>query len=51
MPNLPATGTFVTRLWRPGIGPAVVLHRAGALIDVLFEFVASLRMIRQLARL
>ena len=34
MPNLPATGTFVTRLWRPGIGPAVVLHRAGALIDI-----------------
>ena len=33
MPNLPATGTFVTRLWRPGIGPAVVLHRASSLID------------------
>ncbi len=34
MPNLPSTGLFVTRLWRPGIGPCVVLHRAGRLIDI-----------------
>jgi len=34
MPNLPADGLFVTRLWRPGLGPCVVLRRNGALIDI-----------------
>ena len=34
MPDLPSLGTFVTRLWRPGIGPCVVLYRAGHLIDI-----------------
>ena len=34
MPILPDTGTFVTRIWRPGIGPALALHRNGDLIDI-----------------
>jgi len=43
MPNLPATGTFVTRLWRPGIGPALVLHRDGALIDITSKTTPTMR--------
>ena len=34
MPDLPRLGTFVTRIWRPGIGPALALHRNGDLIDI-----------------
>ena len=43
MSNLPPTGTFVTRLWRPGIGPAVVLHRDGALIDITSRDTPTMR--------
>jgi fumarylacetoacetate (FAA) hydrolase family protein len=43
MPSLPATGTFVTRLWRPGIGPSVVLHRDGALIDITSRDTPTMR--------
>ena len=42
-PNLPATGTFVTRLWRPGVGPAVVLHRNGELIDITSPATPTMR--------
>lgn len=43
MPNLPATGTFVTRLWRPGIGPALVLYRSGHLIDITSPATPTMR--------
>ena len=43
MPNLPQTGTFVTRLWRPGIGPALVLHRDGGLIDITSRETPTMR--------
>lgn len=43
MPNLPPTGTFVTRLWRPGVGPAIVLHRDGALIDITSPAAPTMR--------
>ncbi len=32
--DLPGTGLFVGRVWRPGIGPALVVLRDGALVDV-----------------
>lgn len=32
--NLPGTGIFVTRIWRPGTGPALAVLRDGALVDV-----------------
>lgn len=32
--DLPDTGLFVGRVWRPGIGPALALLRDGALVDV-----------------
>ena len=34
MPILPDTGTFVTRVWRPALGPCLALHRDGDLIDI-----------------
>ena len=34
MSDLPSNGLFVTRLWRPGIGPALALLRDGDLIDI-----------------
>ena len=43
MPNLPQTGTFVTRLWRPGIGPALVLYRDGGLIDITSRETPTMR--------
>jgi fumarylacetoacetate (FAA) hydrolase family protein len=32
--ELPAEGLFVGRVWRPGLGPSVVVLRGGRLIDV-----------------
>lgn len=32
--DLPDTGLFVGRIWRPGIGPALVVIRDGAVVDV-----------------
>ncbi len=32
--DLPGNGLFVGRVWRPGIGPALVVLRDGALVDV-----------------
>lgn len=32
--DLPAEGLFVGRVWRPGIGPALVTLRDGAVVDV-----------------
>ncbi|MEO8243774.1 MAG: fumarylacetoacetate hydrolase family protein [bacterium] len=43
MPNLPATGTFVTRVWRPGVGPAIALHRNGTLIDITSKATPTMR--------
>jgi len=34
LPNSPETAKLVGRIWRPGIGPSVVILRAGAVIDV-----------------
>ncbi len=34
MLEMPSSGTFVGRVWRPGIGPAVVALRAGRLFDI-----------------
>ena len=43
MPNLPVSGTFVTRFWRPGIGPAVVLRRENDLIDITSHATPTMR--------
>ncbi len=43
MPVLPNTGTFVTRVWRPGIGPALALHRAGDLFDITTRTTPTMR--------
>ena len=43
MPNLPASGTFVTRLWRPGLGPCLALHRDGDLIDITTRATPTMR--------
>ncbi|GLK64447.1 fumarylacetoacetate hydrolase family protein [Paracoccus kondratievae] len=34
LPNSPETAKLVGRIWRPGIGPSVVILRDGAVIDV-----------------
>ena len=43
MPSLPPTGLFVTRVWRPGIGPALALHRDGDLIDITSSATPTMR--------
>lgn len=43
MTQLPATGLFVTRLWRPGIGPALALLRDGDLIDITTRATPTMR--------
>ena len=43
MPDLPRLGTFVTRIWRPGIGPALALHRNGDLIDITTRSTPTMR--------
>ncbi len=43
MPLLPATGTFVTRVWRPGIGPCLALHRDGDILDITNRAVPTMR--------
>ena len=42
MPILP-TGTFVTRVWRPGLGPCLALHRDGDLIDITNRATPTMR--------
>ena len=42
MPILP-TGTFVTRVWRPGVGPCLALHRDGDLIDITNRATPTMR--------
>ena len=32
--GLPETGTFVGRVWRPGIGPAVIVRRGSEAVDI-----------------
>lgn len=43
MTPLPATGLFVTRLWRPGIGPALALLRDGDLLDITTRATPTMR--------
>ena len=43
MLNLPAVGLFVGRVWRAGIGPALVTLRAGRVIDITSRAVPTLR--------
>lgn len=43
MSDLPANGLFVTRLWRPGIGPALALLRDGDLIDITTRTTPTMR--------
>ena len=42
-PALPVTGRFVGRVWRPGIGPAVVERRGDRLVDVTCPQVPTMR--------
>ncbi|WP_299360546.1 fumarylacetoacetate hydrolase family protein [uncultured Paracoccus sp.] len=42
-PDLPDEGVFVGRVWRPDIGPAVVVHRDGRLLDVTCPEVTTMR--------
>ncbi|RCW82420.1 fumarylacetoacetate hydrolase family protein [Paracoccus lutimaris] len=41
--QLPRAGLFVGRVWRPGIGPAVVVLRDGGLVDVTSPEVPTMR--------
>ena len=41
--QLPRAGLFVGRVWRPGIGPAVVVLRDGRLVDVTSPEVPTMR--------
>ena len=41
--QLPGAGLFVGRVWRPGIGPAVVVLRDGGLLDVTSPEVPTMR--------
>ena len=41
--QLPKAGLFVGRVWRPGIGPAVVVLRDGRLVDVTSPEVPTMR--------
>ena len=41
--QLPGAGLFVGRVWRPGIGPAVVVLRDGRLVDVTSPEVPTMR--------
>ena len=41
--DLPATGVFVGRVWRPGIGPALVTLRDGVVIDLTSPEVPTMR--------
>ena len=41
--QLPGAGLFVGRVWRPGIGPAVVVQRDGRLVDVTSPEVPTMR--------
>ena len=43
MMQLPEQGRFVGRVWRPGIGPAVVELRGGRLVDVTCPAAPTLR--------
>lgn len=43
MMPLPTEGMFVGRVWRPGIGPALVVHRDGRLIDVTAPAAPTMR--------
>ncbi|ARJ68674.1 fumarylacetoacetate hydrolase family protein [Paracoccus contaminans] len=43
MTALPQEGRFVGRVWRPGIGPALVEHRDGRLADVTSAEVPTMR--------
>lgn len=43
MSDLPSNGLFVTRLWRPGIGPALALLRDGDLIDITTRVTPTMR--------
>ena len=40
---LPGTGTFVGRVWRERVGPAVVAVRAGRLVDITSRAVPTMR--------
>ncbi|MCA0870810.1 fumarylacetoacetate hydrolase family protein [Seohaeicola saemankumensis] len=42
-PKLPAQGTLVGRIWRPGIGPCVVTIRDGRVLDITARGRATLR--------
>ncbi|TRW99639.1 fumarylacetoacetate hydrolase family protein [Paracoccus sp. M683] len=41
--DLPADGVFVGRIWRPGIGPSLVVLRDGAVVDVTSSQVPTMR--------
>lgn len=43
MMPLPPEGMFVGRVWRPGIGPALVVHRDGRLVDVTAPAAPTMR--------
>lgn len=41
--NLPSRGRFVGRVWRPGIGPCVVVVQGGGIVDITSSEVATMR--------
>ena len=47
--DLPKAGVFVGRVWRPGLGPSLVVLRDGAVIDVTSPEVPTMRDLLELA--
>ena len=43
MLNLPDSGTFLGRVWRQGIGPSLVVIRAGRVIDITSATAPTMR--------
>lgn len=48
MMDLPQQGLFVGRVWRPGLGPALVTWRDGGMVDITTRAVPTMRDLIQL---
>ena len=49
MIGLPQEGLFLGRVWRAGIGPAVVTVRGGRVVDITTKAAPTMRFCRGLA--
>lgn len=46
--GLPASGTFVGRVWRPGIGPALIARRGAEAVDITCHEVPTMQALLEL---